>query len=407
MSFKNTKDAYDIISKSFHWVITLIILALILVGFYMVDIPYSPWKLKVYALHKSFGLLVLWLAGLRILWRVYTSPPKSLETHAKWEKELSKIIHTSLYIAMFVMPLSGWAMSSAGEYPVPFFGFQMPDIVSKSPDLAKLFNQMHKVVAYLLVASVTLHALGAFKHHFIDRNKILITMVPNIKPSIWIPLIILGLVIFALSVIKLGVLNPLGKAESTFIQKQKNIDLNVEEKNYNSNQWDIISDQSNIKFTASIYNKNFTATLPDFDGTIIFDIDNISASKADIKINLSAVNSQDTERDSQILGSQWFNIEDYPVARFETIEFQEVEGNKYIAVGNLSLAGSVMPISLPFALDIVESEAGSRAYVEGQVVLNRLDFDMGGEEWESPDSVGHNVTVGIRLVAENLKNSAN
>ena len=61
-----------------------------------------------------------------------------------------------------------------------------------------------------------------------------------------------------------------------------------------------------------------------------------------------------------------------------------------------------MPVSFPFTLDIVEG----RAYVEGQLTLNRLDFSLGGEQWKSENSVSHQVEINLRLVAENLEDSA-
>ena len=131
MSLRNTIDTYGTIARFFHWAIALLVIMLIIVGLYMVGLEYSPDKIKLYGWHKSFGLLVLWLAGLRIIWRAISHPPEENLEHQTWEKLCAKVAHALLYIAIIGMPLSGWIMSSAGEYPVPFFGMEMPDLVSK------------------------------------------------------------------------------------------------------------------------------------------------------------------------------------------------------------------------------------------------------------------------------------
>lgn len=405
MAFKNTKDTYGVAAKFFHWAIAFIILTLIVVGLYMGDMPYSPQKLEIYALHKSFGLLVLWLAGLRILWRFHTKPPQALETHQKWEKTLAKITHIFLYFTMFAMPLSGWLMSSAGEHPVPFFGLQMPDIASKNEDLAKFGHQFHTIIAYILIAAIGFHSLGAFKHHVIDGDMTLKRMLPIRGYVIW-PIILIGvLIIFCLGVIKFGLLgNEKQKTENVKTSEMKSLEIKIISNPY---QWNIVKEQSQIEFSSSVYKKNFKGSLSDFDGTIIFNPDDLAVSKADIEINLKSLNSGDAERDSQMLGADWFKIADYPLAYFESIEFQQGEEGRYIVVGNLTLAGKTMPVTMPFTLDIVDDTEGDRAYVEGALELDRLDFGLGGERWESADLVGHKVAVAIRLVAEKPKNSAN
>lgn len=186
MGIKNTSDTYGAIAKFFHWSIALLILGLIVVGLYMESLPSSPDKYEIYGLHKSFGLMVLWLAGLRIIWRSFNKQPTPHATHKTWERTLSKIIHFFLYVAMIGMPLTGWLMSSAGGHGVSFFGLDMPALMNKDADFGKLMNNTHRLLSYALIGAVLLHAAGALKHHFIDRDNTLIRMVgvrmKNIAP---------------------------------------------------------------------------------------------------------------------------------------------------------------------------------------------------------------------------------
>ena len=164
--------SYHFISKSFHWVVALMMVGLLALGYYMSGLEGSPFKYGLYGWHKSFGILVLALAVLRLSWRFYQGAPEGLGTHQRWEKILSKVTHVVLYLAIFAMPLSGWLMSSAGGHGVKFFGlFKMPDLIAKNKALGGVFNQTHEILGYVILAAMILHLAGALKHHFIDADE--------------------------------------------------------------------------------------------------------------------------------------------------------------------------------------------------------------------------------------------
>lgn len=176
---KNTSHTYGLIAKLFHWCIALFIISLLGVGLWMsdLDIATAPYKFEVYALHKSFGIVVLCLMVGRLCWRVYNMNVMPHANHQKWERHLAKIVHALLYIVAFIMPLSGWAMSSAGGHGVKLFGLPLPSLMDKNPELGAIFKGIHEFGGYLLIGIVALHALGALKHHFIDRDDTLKRMI--------------------------------------------------------------------------------------------------------------------------------------------------------------------------------------------------------------------------------------
>ena len=72
---------------------------------------------------------------------------------------------------MLVVPVVGWLYSSASGYPVVYLKlWQLPDLVPKDTALAKGLVQVHGTLAWTLMGVVLLHAAGAFKHHFVDRD---------------------------------------------------------------------------------------------------------------------------------------------------------------------------------------------------------------------------------------------
>jgi len=405
MSFKNTKIEFGFITKIFHWVLAFLILSMLLAGFYMVDIPDGALKFQIYGWHKSVGLLIIFLAGLRGVWRLFNKPPLPLDTHQKWEKSTSKIVHFLLYMMMVAMLLSGWIMSDTGPYPLKFFGLPVPNIFSESSLAAQYADSVHEIIAYVLVCLIMFHILGAIKHHVIDQDKTLIRMIPNVRKRIWKPILIIFLVFIGSGILRFGFIEKQGKEVIVAERIEKSVTQEeTEVEKINPYTWSIVEDQSEIKFVVDIYNSKLESTFSQFNGPIIFNENDLAASHADININLKTVDSGDAERNAQMIGEEWFNVADQSIANFKTVKFQKIEKGHYIAVGNLKLAGQEKLISFPFTLDIVKDAKGKRAYIQGQFTINRLDFDLGGENWKASDIVGHNVGVTVRLVAENYKN---
>src|SRR5690242_3643034 len=75
MPIRNLTDRWGSVSIGLHWLTLILIVGLAPVGYLMQDLPNGPFKIQVFALHKSFGLTVLALTGLRLLWRLFAGAP--------------------------------------------------------------------------------------------------------------------------------------------------------------------------------------------------------------------------------------------------------------------------------------------------------------------------------------------
>lgn len=170
MCVRDTLTSYGLISKLFHWGMALLVISLICVGLYMDSMPLGPEKLKLYGLHKSFGVLVLMLAVLRIGWRFSAKSPMLLGM-PRWMMLAARSTHASLYALLFLMPLSGWAMSAAAGFPVSFFGlFLLPPLVGPDNEMKHIYAEAHEYMAYLLILIIVVHASAALWHHFVRRD---------------------------------------------------------------------------------------------------------------------------------------------------------------------------------------------------------------------------------------------
>ena len=153
-----------------HWLLALMILASLGVGLYMADLPFSPTRLKLYNWHKWAGVTILLLSAVRLLWRLTHRPPADVAMPA-WQARAAHVTHQAMYALFFIVPLVGWAYSSAAGFPIVWFGvLPLPDFVPVDKALAEAIKPWHERTALLLAGLVLLHVAGALKHHFIDRD---------------------------------------------------------------------------------------------------------------------------------------------------------------------------------------------------------------------------------------------
>lgn len=170
-------NTYTATAKTLHWGIAVLIFGLLGLGFYMTDLPLSPTKLQLYSWHKWAGVSVFALAVVRLAWRATHRPP-ALPTHmAAIERLAAHAGHLMLYVLMFAIPLSGWLMSSAKGFQTVWFGvLPIPDLLAKDKELGDLLQILHLGLNLGLVALLLAHIGAALKHHFHDKDDVLIRM---------------------------------------------------------------------------------------------------------------------------------------------------------------------------------------------------------------------------------------
>ena len=162
-----------------HWLLALLIIGSFSLGVYMHELPFSPFRLKLYNWHKWAGVTILVLSFVRLAWRITHRPPADLAMPA-WQATAAHATHHLLYALFFIVPLVGWAYSSAAGFPIVWFGvLPLPDFVPVDKALAEAIKPWHERTAMLMAALVLLHVAGALKHRFIDRDGLLDRMRPR------------------------------------------------------------------------------------------------------------------------------------------------------------------------------------------------------------------------------------
>ena len=87
-------------------------------------------------------------------------------------------------LLFFLVPIAGWAHSSAAGFPVVWFGIiHLPDLVGPDKQLAETLTDVHAALAYTMAGLVALHVAGALQHRFILKDNIVQRMLPGSRPQ--------------------------------------------------------------------------------------------------------------------------------------------------------------------------------------------------------------------------------
>ena len=184
MTSSPSKRRYSGTAIALHWVLGLALVTMFGVGLYMTGLPFSPQRLKLYNWHKWAGVTILALSVLRLLWRATHRPPALPEAMAsampRWQHVAHHGVHHLMYVLFLMVPLLGWAYSSAAGFPIVAFGvLPLPDFVTADPDLAQALKPWHLYSACALAALVVLHVAAVIKHQLIDRDGLISRMLPG------------------------------------------------------------------------------------------------------------------------------------------------------------------------------------------------------------------------------------
>ncbi len=169
----NTPDSYGIVAKLLHWIVAIAIIALILVGYYMSDLPNSDGKYQLYSMHKASGVCVLIFIVIRLIWRIMNITPSMPKDTPHWQVIAADVNIKFLYFLMLCQPLSGIFMSLYSGYPINVFNLFTIQAFEKKIKLASLAKEFHEAFSVLLIICVSLHLLAALYHHFIRKDGLL------------------------------------------------------------------------------------------------------------------------------------------------------------------------------------------------------------------------------------------
>jgi polyisoprenoid-binding protein YceI len=147
-----------------------------------------------------------------------------------------------------------------------------------------------------------------------------------------------------------------------------------------------ISNKYNISFTTS----GVSGIFKTFNGSIVFDDQNPTASKFDVAIDVASINTGNGMQNKHAKSAEWFDAAKYPSIRFVSKKLIK-SGTAYLVTGDLQMHGVTKELSIPFQF----KKAGNNATFEGIFNVNRTDFGIGQPGGEVGNAIKLIVSVPV------------
>lgn len=167
-------DHYSGIAKFLHWTVAVCVLAIIAAGLTMNNVDPGTLQNILYTVHRSLGVLVLFLMLIRLVYRLMHGAPPHEPTLTAMQRMVSHAVHMALYVLLIAQPIIGWVATSAYGAKISFFGlFTLPDLVAKDQALSEPLFAVHMWMGLLIAALAAMHIAAALFHHFILKDGVL------------------------------------------------------------------------------------------------------------------------------------------------------------------------------------------------------------------------------------------
>ena len=174
MSLGNSATHWGQVSRLLHWSMAIAIIFMFGLGATMINMRLSPLKLDMFMLHKSVGILLLATVAIRIIWRLLNPAPRPIHSLSKPQRATVLAGQLLMYALMVCIPISGWVINSAANFPLQWFGlFEVPPIAQPSLDTEEYAKTAHLILVCTLGVIVLIHTTAALRHHFIQKNDVL------------------------------------------------------------------------------------------------------------------------------------------------------------------------------------------------------------------------------------------
>lgn len=174
-------SGYTGTAKTLHWLILALLIAQFTFAWTMPNIGRNTPVTTLISLHFTFGIVILAVAAMRLVWRVTHGEPPPEDGVPPWQTASARVIHWLLYALLFVVPLLGWINASWRNMPIVMFGHPLPQLVATRAPGWSWSGDVHSVLAsYVMLTLVGLHVAAALYHYFIRRDRVLQRMLPSV-----------------------------------------------------------------------------------------------------------------------------------------------------------------------------------------------------------------------------------
>ncbi|MBL8466577.1 YceI family protein [Methyloversatilis discipulorum] len=155
----------------------------------------------------------------------------------------------------------------------------------------------------------------------------------------------------------------------------------------------VLPEKSSLAFVSQQMGVSVDGTFRKFAATLDFDPAKPEAGKATLDIELASIDAGGPDANDEVKGKNWFDVKQFPTARFVSTSVKPLGNNRYEVRGQMSIKGKTHEVAAPFTL----KPEGAGAVLEGSFPLKRLDYGVGTGAWGDTSVVADEVQIRFRL----------
>lgn len=112
-----------------------------------------------------------------------------------------------------------------------------------------------------------------------------------------------------------------------------------------------------------------------------------------VDVDTGSADMNDRDINDELKQDAWFDSISFPAARFESTAIRQIDAQRFVAEGQLTLKGVPQPVEVPFAW-----HEGSEGYsMSGELILSRLAWGIGSGEWADDGAIADDVRVSFEV----------
>ena len=182
MAIFGSRQNYGRVAQALHWLTAILVLAAFLASTGGGEARvYAPDRDAQRMLHESLGIAVLIIVLVRLAWRAFDRAPDEPPMPG-WMTLAAAASHWLLYLLLLAIPLTAIIGAWAEGHPRTLY--VLPDLPSPfaadpgTHAFGAWITNLHTWLGDAIMWLAGLHAVAALGHHFVLRDRTLVSMLP-------------------------------------------------------------------------------------------------------------------------------------------------------------------------------------------------------------------------------------
>ena len=180
------KSHYDAFSQALHWLTAIVVTIAFILGpggfGRLMRQGIDPATRSDIVWHESLGMLVLVLTALRLVW-VVLRPDMPQFQMAGWMRMAARLMHIALWVLLLALPVTAFLALGSESHPLTLLGGvrvdQIPYIAESGIARLADWGDVHGFMGDAIMWLAGLHAAAAIFHHVVNKDGVLLAMLPR------------------------------------------------------------------------------------------------------------------------------------------------------------------------------------------------------------------------------------